>query len=165
MKEPATENSEAVQSMEEVAGIANVVSQEEPATTTVARMGWADSARIKFYWLWLHRTDLWEQVCRFGRWLEFEAAPVVTERNESETIIELQAEGAIRCLRIGAKPHDRELDEYAQLWGLLWSLTAIRTVSLRVSAGQISRSHHPVVDISFYRLALVGAPASRLAAT
>lgn len=131
-------NTEIVQSLEEVGAMAHAVSQEEPAATTVAGMGWADSVRIKFHAFWLHRTDLWEQVRRFGSWLEFEATAIASDRSESEIILELDTESTLRSLRIGPRPHNQELDGYAQLWGFLWSL-GIRTIHLdaRLERNQI----------------------------
>ena len=138
MKEITMVNIEIVQSLEDDGVMANTASRKKPAATPVASMGWADSARIKFHAFWLHRTDLWGHIRRFGSWLEFEAAPIASDRSESEIILELDTESTLRSLRIGPRPHEQELDGYAQLWSFLWSL-GIRTIHLdaRLERNQI----------------------------
>ena len=138
MKEGTMANSESFQNLKEVARATDIVSEDKSATTTSTNMGWADSVRLRYRSIWLRRTELWEQIRRFGSWLEFEAAPVANERNESEIIIELQAEGTIQSLRIGNRLKDQDLNEYARLWSFLWSL-GIRTIHLdaRLERNQI----------------------------
>lgn len=127
-----------VQNAKEVAATAKTAWQEDVASKAITHMRWADSLWIKFQALWLRRTDLWEQVRRFGSWFEFEMAPIAAERNGSEVIVELEAKGAVRSLRIGPERNDHEFDGYGHLWRFIWSL-GIHSVCLdaRLERNQI----------------------------
>ncbi|MHC4519026.1 MAG: PP2C family protein-serine/threonine phosphatase [Planctomycetota bacterium] len=112
--------------------------QTEAETVPSGQLRWSDSLRIRLHTHWASRTAFWEHVRRFGSWFEFEAAARASDRNESRISIELEPEGRIGSLRIGAKPQDHELDKHQDLWGFLGSL-GIRRIELdaRLERNQI----------------------------
>jgi len=138
MMETIMEKTELDQEQKEVEAETNALLQERPAQATIIRMRWTDIVRIKAHAIWLHRTDLWEEIRRFSSWFEFEAVPLAATRNGNEITLDIEAKGSVQSLRIGARSYDKEWGGYAQLWEFLWSL-GVRTIHLdaRLERNQI----------------------------
>lgn len=76
----------------------------------------------KYDALKIRGTKLWEEVTAFAEWLEFVAGHLAREKNQDEIWIDLDADGSVQRLWIGAVENHEVLLRYSMLWKYLVSL-------------------------------------------
>ena len=78
--------------------------------------------RNKYQFLKMRGTRLWEETLSFSRWFELEASHLATKKSQDEIWIDLDVQGNVQRLWIGAIEKDETLLQYHTLWRFLVSL-------------------------------------------
>ena len=115
-------------------GISRVVQETHEGRMLSIR----ETLRVKLPSIIIRRSELLQEIQRFSRWLELDAARKAEEWNQSTIEIILQCDGTIESLRIGPRKYENDFAGKRELWGFLWSI-GIRNVILdaRLDRNQI----------------------------
>ncbi|MBW8034812.1 MAG: serine/threonine-protein phosphatase [Planctomycetes bacterium] len=97
-----------------------------------------DNLYYKYISLKIRRTNLWNEVCNFARWVEQDASSLARQRNQDEIWIDLDLNSNVHRLWIGEVEDHKLLIRYRILWEYLVSL-GIRKLCLdpRLEMNQI----------------------------
>jgi serine phosphatase RsbU (regulator of sigma subunit) len=81
-----------------------------------------DSLYNKYISLKIRRDDLWQEVCDFAKWVEYEAGPLAIKKNQDEIWVDLDSDANMKRLWIGAVEDHKILARFRILWEYLVSL-------------------------------------------
>jgi serine phosphatase RsbU (regulator of sigma subunit) len=76
----------------------------------------------KYISLKIRRDELWQDVCDFSAWFEHEAGPLAIQKNQDEIWIDLDSDGTVQRLWIGAVEDHTPLVRHRIIWEYFVSL-------------------------------------------
>jgi serine phosphatase RsbU (regulator of sigma subunit) len=96
--------------------------KENKQSDSEVYLGPFDVLRNKYNALRIRGTKLLDEVTEFAKWLEFDAARLATENNQDQIWIDLDSDGNVQRLWIGAVEKHEELLQHHTLWKYFASL-------------------------------------------
>jgi sigma-B regulation protein RsbU (phosphoserine phosphatase) len=81
-----------------------------------------DSLYNRYLSVKIRRTELWDDVCDFSKWIEYDAGPLAIQKNHDEIWIDLHSDATVQRLWIGAVEDHTALLSFHLLWDYLVSL-------------------------------------------
>ena len=95
---------------------------ENKQSDSEVSLGALDNLYNKYISVKIRRTKLWNEVCSFARWVEYDAASLARQRNQDEIWIDLDPEVNVKRLWIDAVEDHEVLLRHRVLWDYLVSL-------------------------------------------